>query len=264
MEWLQLPVILLVLTTLIALIEKIIRKKESKKLNWAIIILIFIAFACELRLYYENKKKDNQAALEEKRLNDLNDSLTKVIILKEDGIKEFIETYLLRDSIIKSKYDSINKIVVESDKPIITTADMELIKEGDNKYIYKYSILNVGKRPASNVYGYQYSIYIINNDTINQGFVSLPTGKIPILSPSMQLTINGQLSLKLLNIDIDTNAILYYYILITYNDEIIKSKQYELKVAYRIRIEDLKNDLLIISLCKPWEQNNIEKLLGIK
>jgi hypothetical protein len=258
-----LPVMILILTAITAIFEK---TRKSKRLTWIIIVMIVLSLVSQIVLNIFNNevelKKENQAKVEEERLNKKSDSLTNVIIFKEDGIREFIETYLLRDSILKSKYDSINKFFTEKDRPILNLYNVFLRKDTNDFYYLSFKIKNDGVQPATGINGKEWIITNINNNLFNQGFVNLSISGSAILPKGDEFEVFKTSAIELKKVDFTAPIYFYYYF--TYKNLIAPSKIYIYKIAFKTHINNYNQDSMAISLCKPWEESNLEKLLGIK
>lgn len=264
MEWFlnNLPVLILALTFGLAIFEKIIKKKESNWLTWIMVILIILSGAGQIILNIFNKTQSEKAKVEEKMLRLKSDSLTNVIIFKEDGIKTFIESYLLNDSINKKKYESINKIKIEQDRPQVVMFDPKLIKSKKlNGHITQYTFINNGQRPADNLQIKEYA-FIWNDESLQfVGSATLALNKNLIFSKENTIQCGGHMIWRFSPTDF--NKSIYFYLNGSYYDLITK-KKYPLNLIYVVPNETNNSDTINLVFGKGWMVDKIESYLKIK
>jgi hypothetical protein len=190
------------------------------------------------------------------------DSLTSVIIYKQDGIRHFIEEYLLRDSVIKSKYDSMNKIVIENDRPLIAFLNPVIFQMGAFSTI-KFKMQNTGKRALTNLIGKMFIIKSREYDATAflLGSVSIPTSRSDIMAPGMWLVTLPPHNLALVKDDYIYG--LYVFISGSYND-IVTKELYPYKTLFKLEPCDTIKDSIGIDLCRPWELEKVENFLKSK
>jgi hypothetical protein len=262
-----LPVIIQILVAILVAITAIVEKtRKTKKWTWIIIAMIVLSSVFQILLNIVNnkleKEKESNTKMENERLNKKSDSLTNVIIFKQDGIKEFIEIYLLNDSILKSKYDSINELIADKDRPILMINKMISNKTNNNNYSLDYNINNIGSRPAANIIGYSYLVAVMKEDFILQGIDTLSIGGTVVISPTLELRMSGGISIYSQIGELDVPA--YIFFILSYTDLLIPSHKYVFKVAYHMTVNNYNKNSLNIGLCNPQEQNSLEKFLEIR
>ncbi len=242
--------------------------KKEKKLT-KIILFIVLLLLCSLQIWVNNNnkvkegKRENADSVQKvsliKKILTLNkgvDSLTNIVIFKEDGIKSFIEEYLLKDSAMRAKYDSFNKIDREKGHPELVILNPKLYKVED-RYFAGYTIVNHGERTATNIYLKEFVVSSAWDMYERYGSITLPASGA--LDKNLELKIHSlhSMPLALLNFNYPT----YFYIEGTYCDADFKSIKYSISELFSTMRSGYNSDSSGLTICRPWIKTKIKVFL---
>jgi len=261
--WIIIGIALIPVAAIFSIMDQRWPKKIFVILN---ISSLTISLVIQIYTYSQNKaeeeKKEVKANKKISTLSNKYDSATKIIIkqgdtirLKEDGIKSFIETYLLKDSIMRANYDSCNKIEREKDHPELIILNPKLYWDKE-KYFTGYIIRNLGVRTAINISLKEYIVTSVWDIYEDVGNVTLSTsGNLP-KDVNITLKSLSRIVLDHKNFNYPT----YYYIEGTYVDGDFK-KSYPFHQLFSTVIDGYQLDSSALTICRPWEETKIREYI---
>lgn len=255
------------LISLAAILEVVDQKWPKKIFGWCIVGFLVASFIIQIIAFNYNKTeeqdKENRATQKFNSLSAKYDSATKVIIkqgdtirLKEDGIRGFIEAYLLKDSIMRAEYDSLNKIDRGKDHPELVIFNPKLYRVKE-KYSAGYWLENQGQRTATKILFTEYIVSSIGGIYQGLGDITLSTSGNLTKGMGIKLFSLHKIELTADHFHYPT----YYYIEGTYEDNEFKSKKYSFRELFCTVSDAYKDDSSVLTVCRPWEDAKIRSYL---
>lgn len=242
-------------------------RKKSKRLTTRGIVFISIV----LTIAFLQVIKERNNANEEVKSKSKIDSLKTILISTNDSLQYLRMSFLCLDTSLKKSTskivnyrlanDSLNKLVLESNRPQLTLSSSKIIKKklGEREFITELIFTNVGKRSLNNLHGMKYIIFDDNGKLSKLYSCTMSLSKSVILSnKDMAYTEEAPLFFNPENEDLDFDA--YIFIDLWYND-FIQKKEYNYKNA--LKISKSKKGIYDNKIydCKGWEFNRLENFI---
>ncbi len=273
-NWVYTQIGICIITTIIASCGILLNKdyKIKTKIGFIIAFVILLGIqiaAIWLNISEQNKKeqKDNTRHTSDSlQINGLKTEVKNsrdTISLKENSIEAFMKMYIVRDSIMKYKYDSINKVTTEVGRPILRMRKITIYKLNTVYYRFKIDFENTGKRMATNVSlkAFIFSNLYNNLDTIHSTDIPIDKKDMFGTKPNgTNLYCEVQIPTEVNFTKDDFIYGISLYIIGTYQDAFTK-KEYPFSCIYCADLDNYGKESSPLTTCFPSTLKKVEAFL---